>query len=76
MISKGIAFVQAELADQGAEGFFHGVTYHLAIPSLSMKNVTAGDHEHSRGVAALATAVGFAILVQAPTLSAQARSAP
>ena len=39
-LPEGVALWQPELADQGAEGFFHSVTYNLDTPSLSMTNVT------------------------------------
>ena len=44
-LPEGIAYLRAELPDEGAEGFVHGVTYHIDTLSLSMKNVTDYVHQ-------------------------------
>jgi hypothetical protein len=44
-LPEGVAYLRAELPDQGAEGFVHGVTYDIGTSPLSMQSVTDYIHQ-------------------------------
>jgi hypothetical protein len=60
---EGVAFLQAELPDQGAEGFFHNGTYNVETPSLSMKKVTLYENQPALSESSLFRAFHFVLLI-------------